>query len=56
MKTQHCRRNMGNIQLLFIVVCAVASSLACSCMKEHPQKLFCNADFGKSCNLSDLML
>lgn len=36
---------MATLQLLFIALCAVTSSLACSCMPDHPQKQFCDADF-----------
>lgn len=32
------------LQVLFITVCFVATSLA-SCMPEHPQKQFCRADY-----------
>ena len=38
---------MESLQFLIIFLSAVTSSLACSCLREHPQKEFCKAHFGK---------
>lgn len=47
----YCEVNKIVMNLVYYAICVVVYhcvlSLACVCDREHPQKLFCDADFGK---------